>query len=160
MGRTKMNGDDDSDDGEDEESEEVVTEEVIVPQSAKKTLDVCDCPIETDRNFQCCASSSGDDWTDYATECDAHCNGATKCESGTCASNKKSAAMVGHHSYLSGGLVQSTTHSSQWNIMIVIIQLCILAVCCMSLGLSISFCFKNPNQLMGAGKKRFANDMV
>jgi len=122
-------------------------------------LDECDCPVEL--NEQCCGNDS-DGFTEYASLCDAKCDGHTTCDAGRCSDAKKSAAMVGHNSYLTGGLVQSTEHSSQWNIMIVIIQLCILAVCCMSLGLSISFCFKNPNQMMGAGKKSYGrgNDMV
>merc|ERR1712129_432668 len=122
-------------------------------------LDECDCPVEL--NEQCCGSDSAG-YTEYASLCDAKCDGHTTCDAGRCSDAKKSAATVGHSSYLTGGLVQSTEHSSQWNIMIVIIQLCILAVCCMSLGLSISFCFKNPNQMMGAGKKSYGrgNDMV
>jgi len=130
------------------------------PGGASK-MDLCDCPIELDK--RCCGK--GDKvWTDYASLCDAKCDGRDEvnCLIGTCLEHdKSSAAMVGHHSYLSGGLEATSAHSSQWNIMIVIIQLCILAVCCMSLGLSISFCFKNPNQLMGAGKKSFGpQDMV
>merc|ERR1712003_266427 len=148
--------------GETSDETELVSAKSETETKEGDTLDECDCPIEL--NEHCCGSDS-DGFTEYASFCDAQCDGHTDatCEAGRCSADKKtSAAMaVGHNSYLTGGLVQSTEHSSQWNIMIVIIQLCILAVCCMSLGLSISFCFKNPNQMMGAGKKLYGrNDMV
>merc|ERR1712228_548826 len=151
---------DDDDDVEDDEVIFTPKPANAVSRGAAK-MDKCDCPIELDK--RCCGK--GDKvWSDYASLCDAKCDGRDEvdCLIGTCQEHdKSSAAMVGHHSYLSGGLEATSEHSSQWNIMIVIIQLCILAVCCMSLGLSISFCFKNPNQLMGAGKKSFGpQDMV
>merc|ERR1719382_469691 len=150
--------DDKDEDDKDEDKDEDDDEYSEVPEYAAK-MDKCGCEV-AEAELHCCGK--GDKaWADYASICDAECDGkvATDCLSGTCqALGKTSAATVGHKTYLGGGLEATAGHSSQWNIMIVIIQLCILAVCCMSLGLSISFCFKNPNQLMGAGKKSFGPD--
>jgi len=149
--------------GDDDDDEKVmdVDEPLVVPQMAKAAakLDKCNCPVVLEEH---CCGKGDKTWTDYSSLCDAKCDGKeeTNCLPGRCEANgKNSAAMVGHRSnYLTGGLEATAAHSSQWNIMIVIIQLCILAVCCMSLGLSISFCFKNPNQLMGAGKKSYGRE--
>merc|ERR1711971_280579 len=149
--------------GDDDDDEKVmdVDEPLVVPQMAKAAvkLDKCNCPVVLEEH---CCGKGDKSWTDYSSMCDAQCDGKeeTNCLPGRCEANgKNAAAMVGHRSnYLTGGLEATAAHSSQWNIMIVIIQLCILAVCCMSLGLSISFCFKNPNQLMGAGKKSYGRE--
>ena len=104
----------------------------------------CDCDM-SDKERVCC------DGTTFDNECVATCNGKKcdddkQCKPGICQSPS---SLTGIFS------LGKASGSSQWNIIIVIIQLCILAVCCMSLGLSISFCFKNPNKLIGgAGKSQ------
>ena len=89
----------------------------------------------------------------YDNECVSLCNGKDclkDCTEGQCESTEYGAAgLKGPSSYTGIFSLGKPSGSSQWNIMIVIIQLCVLAVCCLSLGLSISFCFKNPNKLMG-----------
>jgi len=101
----------------------------------------CECTKEYDP--YCC------DGVTYDNECVGKCNGKDclkDCTKGECTD---AAAVAGPSSYTGIFSLGKPSGSSQWNIMIVIIQLCILAVCCLSLGLSISFCFKNPNKLMG-----------
>merc|ERR1711902_252305 len=90
---------------------------------------------------------------DFNNKCLAECadyDVDKDCVRGVCEASY-SAMSGGYNGIMSLG---KHSGSSQWNIMIVIIQFCILAVCCLSLGLSISFCFKNPNKLMGPGKSQ------
>jgi len=97
----------------------------------------CECQMNIEP--VCCDGQSFDN------ECVAECNGKEKdeCEEGGCVESYGAAS--GYSSFLSMG---STASTSQWNILVIIIQLCVLAVCCLSLGVSISFCLRNPNKLV------------
>ena len=104
----------------------------------------CECTEEYDP--YCC------DGKTFDNECVAECNGKDclkDCEKGQCEDSSEEAGYGSQSTYTGIFSLGKPSGSSQWNIMIVIIQLCILAVCCLSLGLSISFCFKNPNKLIG-----------
>jgi hypothetical protein len=109
----------------------------------------CECE-EEEYDPYCC------DGITYDNECVAKCNDkdcVSDCEKGMCQTYDGAASYTGIFS------LGKPSGTSQWNIMIVIIQLCILAVCCLSLGLSISFCFKNPNKLLqSGGKQSFGRD--
>jgi len=104
------------------------------------------CECTKDMDPFCC------DGKTFDNECVVRCNdkNVDECSAGECPTAFGAAAVPATDGFNGVFSLNNPTGASQWNIMIVIIQLCILAVCCLSLGLSISFCFKNPNSLISA----------
>merc|ERR1712228_499417 len=104
----------------------------------------CGCQNEFDP--YCCNGQT------FENSCVAECNGkkyADECNPWVCEEeiddDTTKSYFASYSAYNPGGLFLLTSPSgtSQWNIMIVIIQLCIFGACCMTFGICVSFCFEN-----------------